>query len=106
VNSFSTETQKIAIDLARDAIKLAFIPLFEKLKELEAIDADEEVSKQIVLVKIRLDTLWKVQENLLSPIHEEYTTLGQSPLNIRPGDISNNIDIRNGKFVASLLQGL
>jgi len=79
VNSFSTEAQTIAVGLVSDAIKQSYIPLFDKLKELESHTPDEETSSKIDIVKIRLDVLFKVEMNLLIKIQEEYTSLGQNP---------------------------
>jgi len=106
MKSFSTEAQQIAIDLARDAIKLAFDSLVVKLKELECLEANDEAVEKIQVTKLRLDTLWKVEKNLLDLIHGEYAALGELPDSFVPSDIPKIIDRRNMNFVRSMLQGL
>ena len=106
MNSFNTEAQTIAIGLVSDAIKQSFIPLFDKLKELESRDIDEETSSKIDIIKIRLDVLFKVEMNLLTKIQEEYKSLGQNPGDFGPGVLFKTIEDRNEKFIESVMQGL
>lgn len=106
MNSFSTESQTIAIGVARASIKAALVALFDKLKELESVATSEEISSKVDIVKLRLDTLIKVDNHLLSELHNLYSDLGKNPSSFGPGKLSAATDSRDRQLIASLLQGL
>ena len=106
MSSFSTESQTIAIGVARASIEAALIALFDKLKELESLAPSEETSAKIDITKIRLDTLAKVEKHLLAALQDTYSDLGKNPTSFGPGTLFAATDTRDGLLIASLMQGL
>ena len=68
----STESQQYAIDVIISMLHDAYVPLFDKKKELESLERSEEVEFSLTAVNLRLDALGKVETKLLEPIKEIY----------------------------------
>jgi hypothetical protein len=100
----STEAQQHAIDFIIHSIREGCVPLFEKLEQLKRLDQDESIDAAITVIKLRLDTLAKVELKLLAPLKEEYVRLEN--LLVQPGEGFAMHAARQNAFIESLLQGL
>lgn len=100
----STEEQQYAIDVIINSIREACVPLFEKLEQLKMLEQDESIETDITVIRLRLDTLAKVELKLLAPLKEEYARLEN--LLVQPGEGFAMHAARQNAFIESLLQGL
>lgn len=109
----NTEAQRYAIDLIISVLHDAYVPLFEKKKELESLEKSEEVEFSLTAINLRLDTLGKFETKLLEPIKEIYQS-AESIAQIlnseqrmlalqKQGDMLKHIDLT---FTDSIMQGL
>lgn len=103
---FSTEPQQYAIDVAIGSVREACVPLVEKMAELEQLEQTDKISDTIVMIKLRLDVLAKVELKLLAPLREEYAFIERSIGQLQPGELSEMQNNRQSAFVRSLMQGL
>jgi hypothetical protein len=67
-----TESQQYTIDIIIGMLHDAYVPLFEKKKELESLERSEDVEFSLTAVNFRIDALGKVETILLEPIKEIY----------------------------------
>lgn len=105
-STISTEQAQYTIGVIIDALKSAYVPLFEKKQELESLEKTEELRDTLVIINLRLDILLKIQKYLLEPIQNEYSFIEKSTDSIQPGDLVKIIDHRNSKFLKAIMQGL
>lgn len=105
-SSFSTEREQYAVGVVRDALKNVYAPLFDKMKELESLQKTEDVLNALLVIKLRLDALGKIEMNLLAPLQEEYSFIEKSVGELQPGELTNIIEERNKKLVSSFMQGI
>lgn len=103
---FSTELQQYAIDVAIGSVREACVPLVEKMVELEQLEQTDKIDDTIVMIKLRLDVLAKVEHQLLAPLREEYACIERSAGQLQPGEISAMQNNRQSAFVRSIMQGL
>jgi hypothetical protein len=112
-SKLSTEGQQIAIDLIIGILSEAYEPLFDKKKELEALEKTEDVEVTLMAINLRLDTLGKVQTRLLVPVRAQYVAIELQSQNagsmestaelIRPSEMLSSV---TATFVGSIMQGL
>lgn len=112
-SQLSTEAQQIALDLIIGVLSEAYIPLFDKKKELELLEETEDVKFALMAIHFRLDTLGKVQTQLLEPVKAQYIAidlygqkLGSNEPNtelMRPSEMLINL---RTTFISSIMQGL
>lgn len=103
---FSTEPQQYAIDVAIGSVSEACVPLVEKMAELEQLEQTDRISEAIVMIKLRLDVLAKVELKLLAPLREEYAFIERSVGQLQPGELSEMQNNRQSAFVRSIMQGV
>lgn len=101
-----TEQAQYALANAIFTIREACISLFDKQKDLESQSGIADVADHIAVIKLRLDTLAKVELNLLTPLQEEYEYVGLSVEQQELGRGPAMAEERRAKFVASMMQGL
>jgi hypothetical protein len=105
-SQFSTESQQYAIDVVISSIREACVPLIEKMAELGQLERTDQIVQAIATIKLRLDTLAKVELNLLAPIKEEYAFIERSVGEIQPKDLPAMMNRRQSAFIDSIMQGL
>lgn len=108
-----TESQQYAIDVIIGMLHDAYVPLFDKKKELESLERSEEIEFSLTAVNLRIDALGKVETKLLEPIKETYKSaesiaqISDSEQRMlalqKQSEMLKHID---STFVDSIMQGL
>lgn len=101
-----TEQAQMAIANVIESIREAFSSLIDHKKHLENMQEREDVATAIAVINLRLDTLAKVELNLLAPLIEEYEYLENPIGQHEPGWLNKASKKRRADFVKSMIQGL
>ena|SRR5690606_3220208 len=105
-SKFSTECEQYTVNVVIDAIRNAYSHIIEKIQELEKLENAEGINGKIAILKLRLDLLLKVENNLLIPLVNEYMLIEKSARHIAPGELSKIVAERQSKLAEALLQGI
>lgn len=105
-----TEQAQYALANIMNSIRDARTCLLDRRKVLqskvEQEEGSEESANAIAVIDLRLDTLYKVESRLLTPLWDEYQSIEQPIEHHEPGKLSAMAEKRRTGFVESMLQGL
>ena len=98
--NFSAEDQQTSIDVVSRILRQSFSALFNRLAELERLEQTQAVRDQVVVTKLRLDVLGRLEVELLTKVREMYSG-SMSPQEQREAErrILEN-------FMACILEGI
>lgn len=107
-HGFNTERERYTIGVIGDSIKEVNFALMDKLSELKdgCNIGDEDALEKSFFIKLRIDTLWKIEHLLLNELSGEYLALEKSLVDGNKPDVFDVIEKRQGKLIAAMLQGL
>ena len=71
--NFSAEDQQMSIDVVSRILRQTFSVLFSRLAELERLEQTQAVKDQIVITKVRLDVLGRIEVELLTKVREMHS---------------------------------
>lgn len=91
--SLSTEAQQIAIMHAVVMIHDAITELYKKQKELELLEETEELKFDLFAIKFRINTLIKVESDLLDPINKLYIDTEEYYKKLKSGDSVERLNL-------------
>lgn len=103
--SSDTQQAQVALGVISETIQLACLSLAEKKMSLEAKNQPEETEDGLAVIKIRLDTLLKLERYLITAVRDEYAHIEKNAASIKPGDLTKIFEARNAKLIDSMLQG-
>lgn len=103
--SIDTQQAQMALGVISEAIQLACLSLAEKKMSLEARNQAEETENGLAVIKIRLDTLLKLERYLIAAVRDEYAHIEKNTASINPADLPKIAEARNAKLIDSMLQG-
>ena len=101
-----TEQAQMAIANVIESIREAFLSLIDHRNHLDNTQDREDVATAIAVINLRLDTLAKVELNLLVPLIEEYEYLENPIGKHEPGWLVEASKKRRADFVKSMIHGL
>jgi hypothetical protein len=107
-HEFNTERERYTIGVIGDSIKEVNFALMDKLSELKdgCNIGDEDALEKSFFIKLRIDTLWKIENLLLNELSGEYLALDKSLVDGKKPDVFEVIRKRQDVLIAAMLQGI
>ena len=99
-----TEPQQIAIASLRERIEWVCAVLFSEIEKYESQELEPETAEKLGIIRLRLDTLAKIDFLLMKPTAELYESFERTPP--PPGSLPKIRESIGASLVAAMLQGL